>query len=485
LAKQAGLFLVILVLFSCEDEPGLVGFQNPNQDFQFFEKEFTIPTKVFLMDSLATSNGSNQNETKRIMVGAMADPRFGKTSATAYTQYWATGYPSVINSNAVVEKLTLTLIYDYYWQGNSADKQETYQVYEVTDSILTYLPHYSHQPTPYGPFLGQGVKFISPALFDESYAINRDEDTSNNVKDSLHIDLDPELGRRLLAAAMDTTGNREIYYAQFRKFRQAFKGLAIEGPGNDRIVGFNPYDAKSRMTLFYRIDTTKYQLNFNFSSPGESNISEYMNYTQFKTDRSGTPLAGLQNKYVDYEPSDGYRYIQGGTGVALKLDFTEVRDHFKNIPIKALSVAELRIETEQQGTPPTNFFLRALKPNNRAISATKGTVDIVGDPITILDTEFLSKHAVLQNTIRVEPVHDLGNIGFTLDQKSNEAGTALYIGYLTTFLQTETNLNESDFLRYFALIPQLPDVGKSVNGFYFPADKIKLKIYYTTPGVQE
>jgi hypothetical protein len=479
--------LAILVLLSCEDNTGLVGFKNPNRDFQVFEKEFTIPTKVFLMDSLSTSNGSSTTETKRILVGHMDDPRFGKTSATAYTQYWPVGYPAVNNANPVFEKLTLTLVYDYYWQGNANDHQEAYQVYEVTDSILTYLPHYSSQSTPYGPLLGEAQKLISPTDFEQSILDNGDLDTSNDIVDSLNIDLDANLGRRLLTAAMDTVGLNESNYDVFSRFRRTFKGLAIVGSNNDKIVGFNTFSKYSKMVLHYRIDTTKYRLTYQLNAPGASgSLPEYVSYTELKTDRSGTPLAGLPPKYIEFEPADGLRYAQAGTGLAVRLDFTEVRDHFKNIPVKALSVAELRVETDEQQRPVVDFILRALRPNNRPISATKGDVDGAGDPITIIDNELVFKHAVVAGSTRLDPISD-NNDGapFRLHQSSNKSGTALYTGYLTTFLQKETSLGENDFLRYFALIPQAPENGKSVNGFYFPADKIKLKIYYTTPGLEE
>lgn len=481
-------FLIILLLLSCEDNTGVVGIRNPNRDFEVFSKEFSIPTRVFLMDSVSTSNSSlaESQETKRIMCGTMQDPRFGKTDAISYTQYWPPSTPPKISSAAVFQRLKLTLIYDYYWQGSASDAQQTYEVYEVTDSILTYLPHFSNQATPYGPLLGSAQRLVSPSDFDENYVANRDEDTSNNIMDSLTVELDLALGQRLLTAAMDTVGANELDYYRFNRFRRNFKGLAFVGENTDKIVGFNPNDLKSRMTLFYKVDTTEYQLTYVFTAPGSSDgLTQYVSYTQLINDRSGTPLAGLPPKYTDYEPEDGFRYVQNGTGVAVRLDLTEVRDHFKNIPVKALSVAELKIDTEEQPTTAVRFMLRALKPDNRTINASKNAMDGAGDPRLILDTDLISKHAVSQCLCtRLEPVGDDGRV-FSLTQASNTSGSALYTGYLTNFLQQETTLGESDFLRYYALIPLEPDNGKGVNGFYFPADKVKLKVYYTTPGVKE
>lgn len=487
LAKQAGLFLVILLLLSCEDNTGLVGFKNPNRDFEVFQKEFTIPTTTFLMDSVSTSNSAS-DDTTRLMVGFMDDARFGKTTATAYTQYLPIGAPLGISPRATYQRLELTMVFDYYWQGNRQDNQETYNVYEVTDSILTYLPHFSNKSTPYGALVGTTSKIVSPNAFEKNKDSNVNADVTDDILDSLNISLDDNLGKRLFTAAMDTIGDNELEYLIFSRFRRNFKGLAVVGgPDNNKIVGFNPTHAKSRMTLHYTIDTTKYQLTYSFMTTTSNGVTAYPSYTELKTDRSGTAIEGLNSYYTDTEPSDGLRYIQSGTGVAVKLDLTEVRDHFKNIPVKAFSVAELRIETEQQTSPPARFLLRALKPNNRTLSAVKGDVDAAGDNITVLDGSLIVKHAISQTSLaRLEPVSDNGDGSpFTLRLISNTGGASLYTGNLTTFLQQETTLGDTDFLRYYALIPQVPANAKSVNGFYFAPDKIKLKIYYTTPGDEE
>ncbi|HZY77906.1 MAG TPA: DUF4270 family protein [Cyclobacteriaceae bacterium] len=501
--RSVSVFLVLLVLLSCEDKFSEVGFKNPNADFEVFEKEFLIPTTVFLMDSVSTSNGPSQTEKKRMMVGTVVDPKFGTTTATAYSQFWSVGIPAATYpvSQLGFEKLTLTLMYDedYYWVGNPGTTTQTYQVYEMTDSLLTYLPHFSNVAVPTGALLGEVHEVISGDVLDGNRELNGDSDTSNDIADSLNIDLDESFGRRLLTAAMDTVGRNELNYQLFNYFRRIFKGIAIKATEADKVVGFNPNHEKTRMTLYYHYDTLgdpnrrkEYQLTFRLS-PSNQTLpytsffpSEYMNYTYLTTDRSGTALAGLPSKYVDYQPADGLRYIQAGTGVSVKLDFTEVRDHFKNISTKAFSVAELRIETDEQTRSIQSFVLRAIKPNNRTLLAQTGSTDGAGDPITVVDLTLAAKHALYSNSLtRLEPINDSGNGPVSLDQIVNSNGVGVYRGYLTNFLQRETTLTDADFLRFYTLIPQAPDIAKGVNGFYFPADKIKLKVYYTTPTVGE
>jgi hypothetical protein len=484
-----------LVLLSCDDELGEVGLKNPNRDFDVVAKEFIIPTTVFQMDSVSTSygylDGTRQYMTPdppRWMVGSADIDKFGKSDAIAYTQYWAASFP-VVPDTAEFESLELTLIFDYYWLGDKSKSDQLFEVHELTDSVLTYRKHYTFNSTPYGKLLGSATKTVDPVAFDENYGDNHDTDTNNDIIDSLNVVLDPELGQALLDAAIDTVGTNETNYNYFYKFRRNFKGFAITAPGANKIVGFSPNHAKTRLTLRYRTDTTRL-LTFLFTPASQARgVPEFMSYTQLQTDRAGTPLATLPAKYVDYEPADGMRYVQAGTGVVTKLDFSEVYDYFKNIPDKALSVAKLEIQSTEQPKAPTRFKLRVLRPDNREQKSSKEYFDGANDPYSNTDYDFVSKHRFDPNTI-IRPFLKCDVIAdnptsttatFTLDQISNSSGTSVYTGFLTNYLNQELSLSDADFLRYYALLPHTPDIAFGASGFYFPADKVKLTIYYTTP----
>jgi hypothetical protein len=512
-AKAGLLAVALLVLLSCKDDTGSVGFRNPNGDFEVFVKEFTIPTKTFLMDSIKTSYGYATSTTigaktpppNRVLVGHAEDPNFGKTTATAYTQYYAATYPTY-GSNPVFLKLTLTLVFDYYWSGATTDtEKQLFEVYELTDSMLTYVPHYSNEPQNIGKLLGQATHRISPTDFDKNISTNADPNTvaADLIVDSLNVDISDIYGMELLQAAMDTIGDNESNYSLFYKFRKKFKGFAIKSPNSDKIVGFDLANAKTRMILDYKVDTSKYQLYFSFQPSGQANgTPEYMAYTQLETDRSGTPLAGLTTKYQDFEPPTGLRYVQAGTGVTTRLDFSEVYEHFQNVSVKAFSVAELRIETDDQPYAPYGFLLRAIKPDNREISTATQTLDVTGDPYNTVNFDFVIKHQFASRSdggygspwFKAEILGDDKGT-FTVNQGTN-TGTGTFTGYMTNFLQNEVGLAQADFLPYYELIPYAlstlngkpnyaPNYSRSVNGFYFPPDKVKLKVYYTTPRVKQ
>lgn len=365
--------LGVLVLFSCQNDIGEVGFKNPNRNFEVVAKEFIIPSKVFLMDSLSTSNGiisvNTSNGAKytmprsALLVGTIEDPRFGKSTATAYTAFTPSGFPYLGDKGyAVYEsaELTMALDYNWYWAGSTTASSMNFQVHELTDSLLTYLKYYNFSTTPTGRFLGETVKAttVDPDVYDKNFTTNNDLVSTEQIYDTINVKLDDAYGRELFEALADTVGDDEYDFVNFRKFRRKFNGIAISSTSTDKIIAFNP-DAniaatsaekrvKSRITIKYAIvtDTTiHYQYDFLFSNPGQNrSTAEYMGYTNITTDRSGTPLAGLTNKYESFTPVDGNMYVQAGTNVGLSLDFSEVFEYFKTISTKALSVAEVRIE---------------------------------------------------------------------------------------------------------------------------------------------
>jgi hypothetical protein len=259
-------------------------------------------------------------------------------------------------------------------------------------------------------------------------------------------------------------------------------------PNADKIVGLDMENPLTRMVLKYRVDTAHYRLSFYFSPPGQAvGTGEYMGWSGITTDRSGTPLAGLTEKYADFEPADGNRYVQSGSGVGLKLDFSEVFEYFKNIPSKALSVAELKLtSTEVQPTSPSSFALRVLRADNREMKSSKTYQDLADNPTEDYDVDFVSKHLLVSATyskpyFRAEVVGDAGS-DFSFVKQTTTDGV-LYSGYLTSYLQQELSLSDTDFLRYYALYPQSPNNARGVDGLYFPAGNLKLTVYYTTPKI--
>jgi hypothetical protein len=209
-----------------------------------------------------------------------------------------------------------------------------------------------------------------------------------------------------------------------------------------------------------------------------------MTYTGMTFDRSGTPLSTMNEVYTDYVPVDGKRYVQSGTGYVTKIDFSELYNYFGAIAVKSLNVAELSIVTDLQTTAPTGFYMRAVGPDNKPVLGLAKGINDAYDSIQYPDPVFQSKHFIAQGSApRADIVGDDGKL-FVLSRKA-DTNPPVYKGYITNFLQQELTLTSADQLSRFTMIPYSPEFSKSLNGFYFHKDSIKLKLYYTTLNQEE
>jgi hypothetical protein len=473
------LLFFLLVLLACDDESYLLGFQSPDENFKVVYAEFKLPSTVFQIDSLITSNGSTSS-TNRLLVGNFSDSRFGTGSASAYMQFYPTSFPTIADT-AVYERISMTLVYDLYHFGSMATSTQSYEFYELADSIVNSSAYYTKSSLPLHPALiGSASRAIDPFLFDDIRKQNNaDNNTANDAIDSLNIDLGDKLGLRVFNAIRASDSVSIATYRNFFRWRQKIMGLAMVPVNADKVLGFAPAHAKSRITLYYREQGKTKQITLSISP-----LNAMASFSNITIDRSGTPVGTITEFYKDYEPADGQRYIHSGSGILTKLDLTPVFDYFENISIKSLNVAELSIVTDEQATAPTRFALRAVKEDNRAVLGIAKGINEAYDSVTYADPIFAFKHYLFSpSSPRADVLGDDGQL-FTLDQKSNQ-GTAVFKGYLTTFLQKEVDLADKDYLTYFSVIPTSPEMGKSVNGFHFHKDSVTLKIFYTTPKIEE
>jgi len=467
------LLLLSIVIIACEEEENLLGFRSPDHNFKVVYQEFTLPTSIYQVDSLVTSNASNSTGS-RLLVGSFDDSRFGRGSATAYMQYFPLAFPAIAET-ATFERLTMAMVFDYYHFGNTEATFQAFEVHELKDSLVNSATYFtkSTSATLFKP-LSSGSRLINPELFDESYKLNNDKDQTNNLSDSLVFELDA-LGPQLFAAVRATDSVSMATYRNFFRWRRIFKGLAIVPVGTDKVIGLDPTHAKTCLTLYYKEGTVTKQIKFSMSPN-----SGLMTYSNVTVDKSGTPLNILTDYYSDVAPGDGSRYIQCGAGVVTKIDMKAVFEYFSKIPVRSLNVAELSIVADEQKTAPTSFLLRAVRPDNRNVLGLSKGINEVYDSIVYADPAFVAKHFIDPNSApRADVAGDEGTT-FTMSQRSN-TGKAIYKGYLTTFLQRELSLAESDALTQFSFIPVSPAFTKSLNGLYFHKDSVRLKVFYTTP----
>jgi hypothetical protein len=476
--RQVFLFL-LLALLACDDDSYLLGFKSPDENFKVVYTEFNLPTTVFMVDSLVTNNTSN-SLTKRLMAGSYNDPRWGTASAASYMQFYPSQFPT-ISDTAVFDHMTLTLVFDLYTYGSRAVTPQTFNFYALEDSLVNSHTYYSKSAALLKPQqIGSVTRTIDPKLFDDLAIENaKDNVPGNDVIDSINVLLDPAFGQEIFTTMRLNDSVSIATYRAFSKWRRIFKGVSMQPSTSDKIVGFAPAHAKSRMVLFYREAGVTKQVAL-YISPDAFQMS----YSGYTIDRSASQLAQITEPYQNFEPADGSRYIQSGGGIVTRVDLSPVYDYFDNIEVKSLNVAEFSIKTNEQQFVPTAFALRAVNSDNRTLLAVTKARDEAYDSIQVVDAAFMGKHYINGTSApRADVLGDNGSL-LTLDLKTS-GGISTYKGFMTTFLQREVSLVDKDYLRYFSIVPSSPEFAKSFNGMIFHKDSVKLRIYYTTPIIAE
>lgn len=480
--KRSGILLILLfVIFACKEEDHLLGFQSPDENFKIVYKEFTLPTSVFQVDSLPTSNSGVG--VSRVLAGTMNDPVYGSGTATAYLQYFPTSFPSIPDT-AVFVSVKLKLVIDFYTYGSQVPSTQTFQIRELTDSLINSQSYFttSSTETDTKPLITV-AKQVDPGVYHQGFKENRDANPQNDEVDSLVVNFGfATFGQNLFDAIRKTDSASVAQYQVFSRWRRKFKGLAIVPAGTDKIIGFDPAHKDSQISISYKDGPNASAIkNVTLSL---SPLQGMMTYSNITLDRTGTPLSVVNGYYTSVEPADGSRYVQSGSGIVTRIDMTPVYDYFGEIAVKSLNVAELSIKTEVQELAPTAFFLRAIRADNRSLLGLTKVLNEAYDSISIPDQVFASKHHISPSSApRADLVGDDGTLFYLSQNATTPDGN--YKGYLTNFLQREINLPGSEQLDYLSIIPAAPEFSKSVNGLQFHKDSVRLRVYYTTTNTSQ
>lgn len=462
---------VALFFFSCEDETSILGFKNPNRKFKVNYVDIPLESSVFLMDSLRTSNNfSAQGDIVRLLVGKYSDPEFGEVSSAAISQYFTTS-AAVLKTSAVFDSVSIQVGFDLYVYGSDAATPQTLNIHELEKALVIDSVNYyfNRSNTPYNPTpLGSKTFTIDPVQF-EDYVEDKLDTTI-----TVNIPLDFAFGQRIFDSAIkyrDATSAADSAFVKYREFVKEFKGLAIVPDNGDKIMGINPRGAGTRVILHYHdADTDSLQLNLS--------LSGVVNYSQIDADRASTSLAGLQRS-EPLTPDNGLRYIQCGTGVLTRLDFGSFYDFVDADSNSNMIVnsAELHLGPPEAalGYDLINAFsLRAIQDAGyfRKVRSLEDSVSIglYAGQLNIRDGMFAIFAPGPTGTPEVFIISRSGENNF-------------YNGYLTLFAQQVSKKEaQKERFRYFALYPESPPIGKSVNRVILNQENIMLRVYYTRPG---
>lgn len=458
-------------MIACEDPLAQLGFRSSESKFQVRFKEFDIPVATFQVDSLNTVNFAG-SPTKRLLAGAVNDPVFGQIKSRVFTQILPSARPN-FSASATFEKATLTLAYDYYYYGPKEAISLDLHVFELADSIDPNSGYYFNSNLSVGAKIGEAISLVNPGLFDEAIIKNSDRDTRNDAVDTVFTELSPSFGQRIFALAKDGGDNGINDYIQFARFRQLFKGICIVPVSFGHVFGVNPSSVNTRITIFYREDgvSKRFALTLSEAITG---------FSSFEILRNGTQLPAFNDHYSNFNLGE-IAATQAGTGLMTRADFTDVYAFFDGLQFPILNSVELELQSNSAHLRiPNGIRLRVLRPNNRNRLPLRNVVGTDGSESVVEDLTFERRYFVIKNSDFTLDVLGDDNTAMQL-RPVTQASTTFFRGFFTTFTQTQLRLPATDRLTTLGLIAANPDFQKSLNGFSFQRNTVKLRVYYTLP----
>ncbi|MEM8894999.1 MAG: DUF4270 family protein [Bacteroidota bacterium] len=418
----------LFLFFSCED-PGEIGLTvDPDRDeIDVKLRTFTLPFQNVFNDSVRTDISG------RLIVGGIDDPVYGRTTSKAYTQLNLDfdGDP-ITNTSSVLDSAVLHLSLSY-WHGFDFSQNQTFNVFQLTDTLFNTVNYLSHMTTQASDVL----------LGSTTVQIIPDQDSVISIR------LNDRFAEFLFEEAR--------VFISDAQFRDEFKGLVI-APADDNsvIVGFDPFDEDTRMSVYYSIpdfdiDSAEYRYEF-----GGDNTIRYNQYTH---DRSASVMANVQNKTI-FEAQDGLVHLQPATGVLPVIDFSPYRAFTDSLDHLVISRAEIEVgpnlldEAYTSINPPEDLRYIFLKDGN------------IDGPGTVFDPA--------NNTILDNNSYLTGQ--FTVDSHSyDDVFTNSYRGTLTIYLELLA-AGQIDFDE----VAVLPRTISTFNQASFSKDGVELRVYYTT-----
>lgn len=428
--------------------------------------EIPIASSVLLIDSLRTENLGLSGQTNRLLIGSYSDPEFGTVRAESYAHIAPTNVSTEIPDGSIFDSLVLQLNYDFYNYGSSGQTVQEFSVHEITEELDNNKRYFSTSNVAYDPDpLGTQTSAIDAEFFNKEL-----EDTDKDSVISVRIKLEHRYGQRLFGAVDREDEN----YTNFQLFKKVFKGLAIIPGMSDKIVGVATTNTNTVLTLYYHFADTPLTLTFS--------ISFGVNFSKISADRSATELAGLNQYYTDFSHATN-RYIQSGTSVVTKLDFSKFYEYTDTLSNIIINSAELSVENVNpipsgNFSNPSSLALGMLTDNNRfkVINTKQDSIDYFNfGGIVII--------GALGNPNLPFSLFAGNDQGALLTLPYSKTTNAYSGVYSTLFFQKLFDQKDKRYSNW-TLLPVNQAFAKSVNRVVFPKDNIKLKIYYTLPFIE-
>jgi hypothetical protein len=419
--KAIILIALTLVLLGCNDEATEIGsdfFSEGSLDVSYIDSS-TVNLSTVRFESVVT------NTTSRIVLGTAIDEKLGRVTASTFFQAGLSSAFSLEDKNVEYAYSSIVLTYDEYF-------------YYDTTTSLTLKVH----------LLSESIE-----LSDEGYLRNTDSFTFQedvlgsstfsprpHRDDSVEIKLNDTFGRVLYNKAVEGHSDLESN----SNFIDLIKGFAIipDTLSSASMIGFL---ASPELRLYYW-DKSLVPAVLTFKSfPVNTGYISTHFHTNYRYGLKS--LAAEEN--LPSSASDGISFIQGGAGLALRVDIPYLRELKQN----------------------TNFYVTKasleIYPQENSYNKTTPLPDLLV-AYQVNTSNSVYSESIYYSTLN--PDVDLDrDTGYTLD--------------ITAFVKEQMELQEfNDNALLFALNGEAFNTG--ADRIYFTSknakQKPKLKIYYAT-----
>ena len=439
--------LALLIFVSCE-EPGRIGIDvDPdNLTFSTSYAKFNLEAKVVQTDSVLSGNG------QRLLVGRFQDPQFGEVEAKSYTQLWLSNSPNFAEES-VYDSLVLILPFDYV---NGAEMQDIndIKVFRVKEDLSIFDLYVSTTELEvYDEPIGETSFRYSTELVDGAEVIKLDT--------LFRMRLSDDLGQEIFDKAKD---ENDSTLESITNWVAWFKGISLEaGDRYTTVTGFNQNSSAANMVLYYHIfdtDGNEVVVNYPFT------IENSVHFNNIKYDRTGTPLEGVTELNKEYSATDNFLYIQSGTGLVTKIDFSPFIDYADSVGPMLVNLGRLTLGKVE----PYSAYL--VPPATLLYYYTDST------NLWLRDPNFFPRTVQQDN-----PTIDATGVQFALNVefKTNEEDEQYNDTYSDGVSNTLQAMADGRIIVSKALVyPTPPENATSVNQVRIDPQNITLEVYFTT-----
>lgn len=367
--RRVFVFIVWLFVFvACNDEASQIGsgfFQDGDLEVVYIDS-ITAKVSTIYYDSIYTSDAT------RFLVGYHQDVDMGKLFASALFQIAPAAALSLDPELTAYSKTVLHLNLDGYSQYDTTH-QITLKVHEITQDIEAREDGYLYNISKF--------KYKDEALGSLTLV------PRPHINDSLEIPLDDVFGRNIFSLAQ----NEAEEVSSPAAFVEAFKGIIIRADSSQSgpILGFG---ITPEIRIYYWDKTT---------APAEEksiviNGGQYFKFNQVLSDHRNSSLSslvGAPEEELDSRKTNNVAYLQGGTGLLMRVEFPYLRQVMIQNPDLTITDAEIEFYPIRdpggwKTTLPDLLLTAQVDYRNNAISATTLSPVLVRDYYLDRDTHY-------------------------------------------------------------------------------------------------